>query len=194
MSIDHNAVVPRADIASTESPCYSTQMYIGAKSSCLNDAAKGWVRGLKPSRTVSRDRAFNLESRKFTYGSYLEFSYCRIIQCLSSSRAPRRRRPSSETRSPDWVSTAVLAGRKGFHHIIVPALYICAEDNIPANYDKTNPETRTNAEAYIANQHDWIQRRTEHFTTDAPNGRLVILQGASHFVFVSNPQEVCEKV
>jgi non-heme chloroperoxidase len=99
-------------------------------------------------------------------------------------------RPSSETRSPGWVSAAVLAGRQGFHHIIVPALYIGAEDNIPANYDKTDPETRANAEAYIAYQHGWIQRRTEHFTTDAPNGRLVILQGASHFVFVSNPQDV----
>jgi hypothetical protein len=46
-----------------------------------------------------------------------------------------------------------MAGRKAFHHINVPALYI-------------------GAEAYIAYQHGWIQRRTARFTSDAPNGRL----------------------
>jgi len=99
-------------------------------------------------------------------------------------------RLSSETRAPDWVSTAILAGRKGFHHIMVPALYIGAEDNIPADYDSNEPEARANAEAYIAYQHGWIERRTARFTSDAPNGRLVILQGASHNVFTSNPQDV----
>jgi pimeloyl-ACP methyl ester carboxylesterase len=99
-------------------------------------------------------------------------------------------RPSSETRAPGWVDTAILAGRKTFHDILVPALYIGAEDNIPAEYNKNDPEARADAEAYIAYQHGWIQRRTTGFTSDAPNGRLVILQGASHYVFISNPQDV----
>jgi non-heme chloroperoxidase len=99
-------------------------------------------------------------------------------------------RPSSESRASDRADSAIMAGRKAFHHITVPALYIGAEDNIPADFDKNDAEARANAEAYIAYQHGWIQRRTEHFTTDAPNGRLVILQGASHFVFVSNSQDV----
>ena len=99
-------------------------------------------------------------------------------------------RPSSETRAPDWVDTAILAGRKVFHHIMVPALYIGAEDNVPANYDKNDPEARANAQAYIAYQHGWIERRTANFNSDAPNGRLVILQGARHMVFASNPQDV----
>ena len=99
-------------------------------------------------------------------------------------------RPSSDSRAADWAGSAIMAGRKSFHHIPVPALYIGAEDNVPAPYDKNDPEARANAEAYIAYQHGWIQRRTAHFTTDAPNGRLVILQGASHFVFASNPQDV----
>src|SRR5580692_8081092 len=99
-------------------------------------------------------------------------------------------RPSSDTRAPDWVDTAIAGGRKTFHHIMVPALYIGAEDNLPANYDKNDPEARANAEAYIAYQHGWIVRRTARFKSDAPNGRLVILQGASHMVFASNPQDV----
>jgi pimeloyl-ACP methyl ester carboxylesterase len=99
-------------------------------------------------------------------------------------------RPSSETRAPDWVDTAILAGRKAFQHIMIPALYIGAEDNIPAEYNKNDPEARADAEAYIAYQHGWIERRTARFTSDAPNGRLVILQGASHYVFTSNPQDV----
>jgi pimeloyl-ACP methyl ester carboxylesterase len=99
-------------------------------------------------------------------------------------------RPSSETRAADWAGSAIMAGRKSFHNITVPALYIGAEDNVPAPYDKNDPEARANADAYIAYQHGWIQRRTAHFTTDAPNGRLVILQGARHYVFVSNPQDV----
>jgi pimeloyl-ACP methyl ester carboxylesterase len=99
-------------------------------------------------------------------------------------------RPSSGYRSPDWVGSAIMAGRKSFHHINVPALYIGAEDNIPADYDKNDPEASANAEAYIAYQHGWIERRTYRFTTDAPNGRLVILKGANHMVFASNPQDV----
>ena len=99
-------------------------------------------------------------------------------------------RPSSDSRAPDWVDTAILAGRKAFHHIIVPALYIGAEDNVPADYDKNDPEARANAEAYMAYQDGWIKRRTFRFTSDAPNGRLVILRGAKHMVFASNPQDV----
>jgi non-heme chloroperoxidase len=99
-------------------------------------------------------------------------------------------RPSSASRAPDWAGSGIMAGRKAFHHIMVPALYIGAEDNIPANYDKNDPEARANAEAYIAYQHGWIERRTAHFKSDAPNGRLVVLQGASHMVFASNPQDV----
>jgi len=99
-------------------------------------------------------------------------------------------RPSSESRASDWAGNAMNAGRKAFHRIVVPALYIGAEDNIPANYDKHDPDARANAEAYIAYQHGWIERRTARFKSDAPNGRFVILQGASHMVFASNPQDV----
>jgi pimeloyl-ACP methyl ester carboxylesterase len=99
-------------------------------------------------------------------------------------------RPSSASRAPGWAGSGIMAGRKAFHHIMVPALYIGAEDNIPANYDKNDPEARANAEAFIAYQHGWIERRTARFKSDAPNGRLVILQGASHMVFASNPQDV----
>jgi len=99
-------------------------------------------------------------------------------------------RPSMQSRASDWAGAAMNAGRKPFHHIMVPALYIGAEDNIPVQHNENDPEARADAEAYIAYQHGWIQRRTEHFTTDAPNGRLSILQGASHFVFLSNPQDV----
>jgi hypothetical protein len=65
-----------------------------------------------------------------------------------------------------------------------------AEDNVPADFDKNDPEARANAEAYIGYQHGWIERRTYRFNSDAPNGRLVVLQGASHMVFASNPQDV----
>jgi non-heme chloroperoxidase len=99
-------------------------------------------------------------------------------------------RPSSDSRASDWAGSGIMAGRKAFHHIMVPALYIGAEDNIPVNYDKNDPEARANAEAYIAYQHGWIERRTARFKSDAPNGRLMILQGASHMVFASNPQDV----
>jgi non-heme chloroperoxidase len=98
--------------------------------------------------------------------------------------------PSSDSRASDQAGSVIMAGRKAFHHIMVPALYIGADDNIPANYDKNDPEARANAEAYIAYQHGWIERRTARFKSDAPNGRLVILQGASHMVFASNPQDV----
>ncbi len=99
-------------------------------------------------------------------------------------------KPSTDDRSPSWVYDAVEKGRKSFHHISVPALYIAAEDNTPAPAKEDDPEARRNAEAYMAYQHGWLEYKTGRFKFDAPNGRLVVLQGASHFVFASNAQDV----
>ena len=40
----------------------------------------------------------------------------------------------------DWAGSAIMAGRKSFHNITVSALYIGAEDNVPAPYDKSDLE------------------------------------------------------
>ena len=102
-------------------------------------------------------------------------------------------RPSTEQSAPDWVVQAMQDGRKAFHHIGVPALYIGAQDDVPASYAANDAEARANAEAYAAYQKGWVMRRTERFTTDAPHGRLVIIKGASHQVFASNPEEVLQQ-
>ena len=99
-------------------------------------------------------------------------------------------RPTMQYRAPDRVSEALLKGRKAFHHILVPALYIGAAENDPGIFDKNDPEARSNSEAYVAYQNGWIARRTARFLEDAPNGRLVIEQHASHFVFLSNEDDV----
>jgi non-heme chloroperoxidase len=103
-------------------------------------------------------------------------------------------RPTMQDRASDRVGDAVQAGRKAFHHIAVPALYIGAADNDPGDYDRNDPEARANAEAFIAYQNGWIGRRTAKFLQDAPNGRLVIEQRASHFVFISNQDDVLREM
>jgi non-heme chloroperoxidase len=103
-------------------------------------------------------------------------------------------RPTMQERSLDRVGKAVEAGRKAFHHITVPALYIGAADNDPGDYDRNDPEARANAEAFIAYQNGWIERRTARFLQDAPSGRLVIEQRASHFVFISNQDDVLREM
>lgn len=75
----------------------------------------------------------------------------------------------------------------------MPALYLGAQDDVPAPYDSRDAQARANAEAYAAYQQGWILRRTERFTTDAPHGRVVIIKGASHQMFASNPNEVLKE-
>lgn len=103
-------------------------------------------------------------------------------------------RPTMKWRRPEWVEDATQAGRKAFHNIQVPALYIGAAENDPGDYDANDPEARANAAAYVAYQNGWIARRTANFLQDAPNGRVVIEQRASHYVFLSNEDEVLREI
>jgi non-heme chloroperoxidase len=103
-------------------------------------------------------------------------------------------RPTMQRRAPQRVNDATQAGRQAFHHIPVPALYIGAAENDPGEFDANDPEARANAAAYIAYQNGWIARRTANFLQDAPNGRVVIMQRASHFVFLSNEDDVLREI
>ena len=66
--------------------------------------------------------------------------------------------------------------------------------NDPGDYDLNDPEARANAEAFIAYQNAWTERRTATFLQDVPNGHLVIEQRASHFVFISNQDNVLREM
>ena len=108
--------------------------------------------------------------------------------------ATKEGRPTMHYRTPDFVDAALSAGEKPFHHIPLPALYIGAAENDHGDFDAADPEARANADAYIAYQNGWIARRTATFLKDAPLGRLVIEQRASHQVFISNEADVLREI
>ena len=109
-------------------------------------------------------------------------------------RAAPDGRPTMQYRAPDYVDEALMAGRKAFHNIPVPALYIGAAENDPGEFNKNDPEAQANADAYVAYQNGWIARRTANFLKDAPNGRLIIEQKANHYVFLSNQKELLREI
>jgi non-heme chloroperoxidase len=109
-------------------------------------------------------------------------------------RAAPDGRPTMQYRSQERVNDATKAGRQAFHDITVPALYIGAAQNDPGDFDANDPEARANAAAYIAFQNGWIARRSANFLQYAPNGRVVIMQRASHFVFLSNEDDVLREI
>jgi pimeloyl-ACP methyl ester carboxylesterase len=72
----------------------------------------------------------------------------------------------------------------------VPALGIYAVVDDPGAADMQDPEQRANAEAYQWFQRQRAARSIALFQRDLPHGRLVRVEHADHYVFLSNESEV----
>lgn len=76
----------------------------------------------------------------------------------------------------------------------VPALGIHAVINDPGSANMDNPEARASAEAYAWFQSERAARQIALFQRDLPQARLVRIERADHYVFLSNENEVLKEL
>lgn len=103
-------------------------------------------------------------------------------------------RPLMKFRRPRFVGPQMEAAKRKYDDVRVPALGIFAAMNDPGAVDQSNPEARSNAEAYIWFQDERAKRQMALFQRDLPQARAVRIERADHYVFLSNSQEVLEQV
>jgi pimeloyl-ACP methyl ester carboxylesterase len=99
-------------------------------------------------------------------------------------------RPTMNDRSPEFVTTAMLAGKQRYNNIQVPALMLMAAMNDPGKFDQSDPKARENAEAFVKYQNERAERRIALFKRDVPNGRVVLFQKSGHLIYLAREPEV----
>lgn len=103
-------------------------------------------------------------------------------------------RPTMKFRRPPFVGQKIDMGKQKYTNVRVPALGIFAvmDDPGPANMD--DREARANAESYIWFQNERAARQVVQFERDLPQGRVVRIARADHYVFLSNESEVLKEL
>jgi non-heme chloroperoxidase len=99
-------------------------------------------------------------------------------------------RPTMDSRSPEFVTAAMLAGIQRYTNIQVPALMLMAAMNDPGAFDQADAKARESAQAFVEYQNKRAERRTALFKRDVPNGRVVLFQKSGHLVYLAREPEV----
>lgn len=103
-------------------------------------------------------------------------------------------RPTMKFRRPPFVGQKIEAGKKKYTNIHVPALGIFAVIDDPGTPDMNDPEQRANAEAYMWFQRERSRRQIALFQRDLPQARVVQIDKADHYVYLSNESEVVDEI
>lgn len=99
-------------------------------------------------------------------------------------------RPTMKRRRPRFVGEKIDAGKQKYTNVRVPALGIYAVVDDPGAANMQDPEQRAYAEAYQWFQRQRAARSIALFQQDLPHARLVRIERADHYVFLSNESEV----
>ncbi len=99
-------------------------------------------------------------------------------------------RPTMKRRRPRFVGPKIEAGKQRYPSVSVPALGIFAVMDDPGAANMQDPEQRANAQAYQWFQQQRAARSIALFQRDLPHARLVRVERADHYVFLSNESEV----
>ncbi len=103
-------------------------------------------------------------------------------------------RPTIKFKRPPFVGQKIEAGKKRYTNINVPALGIFAVIDDPGTPDMNDPEQRANAEAYMWFQRERAQRQIALFRRDLPEARVVQIDRADHYVYLSNASQVVAEI
>jgi hypothetical protein len=103
-------------------------------------------------------------------------------------------RPTMKRRRPRFVGPKIDAGKQKYTSVRIPALGIYAVVDDPGAANMEDPEQRANAEAYQWFQRQRAARSIALFQQDLPHGRLVRVERADHYVFLSNEREVLREM
>ncbi len=99
-------------------------------------------------------------------------------------------RPLMKFRRPPFVGPQMEAAKRKYTDVRVPALGIFAAMNAPGTVAQGDQEARSNAEAYTWFQDERAKRQVALFQRDLPQARVVRIERADHYVFLSNQKEV----
>jgi non-heme chloroperoxidase len=103
-------------------------------------------------------------------------------------------RPTMKFQRPRFVGQKIDMGKQKYTNLSVPALGIFAVMDDPGSANMEDPEARANAESYIWFQNERAARQVVQFERDLPQGRVVRIERADHYVFLSNESEVLEEL
>lgn len=103
-------------------------------------------------------------------------------------------RPTMKRRRPSFVGPKIDAGKQKYTNVRVPALAVFAVVDDPGAANMQDPEQRANAEAYKWFQQQRAARSIALFQRDLPHARLVRVERADHYVFLSNEGEVLREM
>jgi hypothetical protein len=102
--------------------------------------------------------------------------------------------------TPDWIlkKLAAIVRHPDYADIHSPALAIYAVDETPAQlfqwYASSSPETKAALSKIFAIVNPVTIAQRGQFLRDKHNGEVMQIDGANHFVFVSNTRQVIHDV
>ncbi len=103
-------------------------------------------------------------------------------------------RPTLKRRRPRFVGPKIDAGKQKYTSVRVPALGIFAVIDDPGAANMQDPEQSANAQAYQWFQQQRAARSIALFQRDLPHARVVRVERADHYVFLSNESEVLRQM
>jgi hypothetical protein len=101
--------------------------------------------------------------------------------------------PVIRFRQPAYVNAAIQRGGQKFTGIRAPALGIFAIWDRPRLSEPSDTQAQSDA-AYAETQAERVGLKVEHFRSVAPQGSVVELHLADHYVFISNEDEVLRSI
>ena len=107
---------------------------------------------------------------------------------------PFQLRDSRERGSRKQCGREIDAGKQKYTNVRVPALGVYAVIDDPGSANMQDPEQRANAEAYQWFQQQRAARSIALFQRDLPHARVVRVERADHYVFLSNESEVLRQM
>ena len=103
-------------------------------------------------------------------------------------------RPTTKFRRPGFVGQKIDDGKRKYTNLTVPALAIFAVIDDPGAARMDDPKERANAEAYQWFQRERTKRQVALFRRDIPGARVVTIERADHYVYLSNESEVLKEL
>jgi len=102
--------------------------------------------------------------------------------------------PTMTRRSPRFVGQAIREGDGRFTDIRGPVLAIFAVATDTGKVDTSDPAAVEAANAYVQVQTARTKRRASSFQRGVPQARVVLIDRADHYVFLSNQAEVVREL
>lgn len=99
-----------------------------------------------------------------------------------------------ETRTPASVGEAIVAGRRTFSELKVPALAIFASPHDFGAGLKDDPGQREAIEAFQRFDEAQTEQQAKAFETGVASSRVVRLRNANHYVYVSHEEAVLREI